>query len=158
MIRVQRNGDDVRKLRTYGCRIQDTQSYRGEKRRSDSCKDKDSEAVIQVHREYDDDQFGMVRGDGEMSVEVHIPSGLREYCRCPAEVQVTATTVGAALKELQREYASLYICVCDETGSVRKHVNLFVNSDMVPVRRDNGFETPLHSGDVLTIWQAVSGG
>ncbi len=93
-----------------------------------------------------------------MSIEVHVPSGLREYCRCPSEISVSAATVGLALEQLQRDYSSLYLCVCDETGRVRKHVNLFVNSDMVPVRHDDGFETPLRPGDVLTIWQAVSGG
>jgi sulfur-carrier protein len=93
-----------------------------------------------------------------MSIAIHIPSGLREYCHCPAEINLTAATVGAALEELQREYSSLYTCVCDETGSVRRHVNLFVNSDMVPVRHDSGLATPLRAGDVLTIWQAVSGG
>ncbi len=93
-----------------------------------------------------------------MTVEVHIPRGLREYSRESNEIKITASNVGNALDVLRREYPSLYNCVCDETGRVRQHLNLFVNSEMVPVRNSSGLDTPLQSGDVLTIWQAVSGG
>ena len=93
-----------------------------------------------------------------MMVTVHISGGLSEYCRCPAEITIAAITVGSAMDAIQREYPSLYVSVCNETGRVREHLNLFVNSDMIPVHQGNGFETPLRPGDVLTIWQAVSGG
>jgi molybdopterin converting factor small subunit len=46
--------------------------------------------------------------------------------------------------------------VCDETGAVRRHINLFVNSSHV--RDRDGLDTPLAAGDVLTILPAVSGG
>ena len=93
-----------------------------------------------------------------MSIAVHIPRGFREYCRCPETINDTADTVVAALVQLQQEYPSLYTTVCDETGRVRPHIHLFVNSDMVPVRDVGGLETPLRPGDELTLWQAVSGG
>ena len=93
-----------------------------------------------------------------MTVAVQIPGALREYCHGAAEINVSADTVGAALVELEREHPSLYISVCDETGAVRRHVNLFVNSDLVRVRHESAMETPLRLGDVLTIWPSVSGG
>jgi len=93
-----------------------------------------------------------------MKVEVQIPGSLREYCKGANEIAVSATSVGEALRQLQREHGSLYLCVCDETGAVRRHMNLFVNSDLVPVREPLGLETRLNPGDVLTIWTAVSGG
>ena len=93
-----------------------------------------------------------------MSIAVHIPRGLREYCRCPEMINITADSVVAALVQLQHEYPSLYTSVCDETGRVRQHIHLFVNSDMVPVHEVGGLEMPLHPGDELTVWQAVSGG
>jgi len=46
--------------------------------------------------------------------------------------------------------------VCDETGRVRRHLNVFVNSDNV--RDLDGLDTVLKSGDVVTILPAVSGG
>jgi molybdopterin converting factor small subunit len=47
--------------------------------------------------------------------------------------------------------------VCDETGNVRRHVNVFVNSGNT---RDlpTGLETRLEPGDVVSILPAVSGG
>ena len=93
-----------------------------------------------------------------MTVKVQISGTLKEYSRQSSEINISALNVGAALEALQSEYPSLYNCVCDETGRVRRHLNLFVNCDLVPIRNTNGFDTLLHSGDVLTIWQAVSGG
>jgi sulfur-carrier protein len=50
----------------------------------------------------------------------------------------------------------LYRNVCDETGAVRRHLNVFVNSDNV--RDLDGVDTMLTPGDVVTILPAVSGG
>jgi molybdopterin converting factor small subunit len=50
----------------------------------------------------------------------------------------------------------LYRSVCDETGKVRAHVNLFVNT--THVRDREGLDTALVPGDVITILPAVSGG
>jgi molybdopterin synthase sulfur carrier subunit len=50
----------------------------------------------------------------------------------------------------------LYRNICDETGMVRRHLNVFVNSDNV--RDLDGVDTRLAPGDVLTILPAVSGG
>ena len=62
----------------------------------------------------------------------------------------------AALEQLERSHPSLYSSVCDETGKVRRHVNLFVNDSNVRDRQ--GLDTALVPGDVLTIVPAVSGG
>jgi molybdopterin converting factor small subunit len=50
----------------------------------------------------------------------------------------------------------LYRNVCDETGTLRPHLNVFVNSDNV--RDLDGVDTTLMPGDVVTILPAVSGG
>ena len=91
-----------------------------------------------------------------MSIAVHIPAPLRPYCGGVSELRIPAPTVRAALLEIERRHPSLYSGVCDETGAVRRHVNLFVNSDHV--RDRDGLDTALTPGDVLTILPAVSGG
>ena len=91
-----------------------------------------------------------------MSIAVHIPAPLRPYCGGASELRIPAPTVRALLLELERRHPSLYGSVCDETGAVRRHVNLFVNSDHV--RDRDGLDTALTPGDVLTILPAVSGG
>jgi len=68
----------------------------------------------------------------------------------------SAHTVRAALEDLQRSQSALYRNVCDETGTVRRHLNVFVNSDNV--RDLDGVDTALTPGDVVTILPAVSGG
>ena len=52
--------------------------------------------------------------------------------------------------------SALYRNICDETGAVRRHLNVFVNADNV--RDLDGLDTALRPGDVLTILPAVSGG
>lgn len=91
-----------------------------------------------------------------MSVTVHIPATLRADCGGAAELRLSAATVRGALEQIERSHPALYRSVCDETGSVRRHVNLFVNNSFLHQRE--GLDTALAPGDVLTIMPAVSGG
>ena len=91
-----------------------------------------------------------------MSITIHVPAVLRDYCEGARALTLSAQSVGAALKQLQRSHPALYRGVCDETGTVRRHVNVFVNTSHV--RDLEGLDTALVSGDVITILPAVSGG
>jgi len=91
-----------------------------------------------------------------MTITIHVPPPLRVYCERTSELSVSAQSVRAALEELERSHPSLYRNICDETGRVRRHVNLFVNKHHV--RDREGLDTALAPGDVLTILPAVSGG
>jgi molybdopterin converting factor small subunit len=91
-----------------------------------------------------------------MTIKVFIPGVLRACCRGARELTLSVATVRAALEELERSHPPLYRSVCDETGAVRRHVNLFVNIDNI--RDGAGLDTALVSGDILTIMPAVSGG
>src|SRR5207237_5636251 len=90
------------------------------------------------------------------AVTVHVPAALRKYCNGAADLPVSASNVRAALEELERDHASLYRNICDETGAVRRQLNVFVNSSYVSGR--DGLDTALAPGDVVTILAAVSGG
>jgi molybdopterin converting factor small subunit len=91
-----------------------------------------------------------------MSITIQVPSALREYCGGQPAISLTAPTVRAALLQLEVRHPSLYRSVCDETGAVRRHVNVFVNTSHI--RERNGLDTALESGDIITILPAVSGG
>lgn len=91
-----------------------------------------------------------------MTIRVHTSLLLREYCGCAAELALEAGSVRAALVELARSEPRLHRSVCDETGAVRRHVNLFVGTRHI--RELGGLDAPLRPGDELTIIQAVSGG
>ncbi len=91
-----------------------------------------------------------------MTITIHVPAVLRGCCAGAAELSLAAASVRAALEEIERRHPALYRSVCDETGAVRRHVNLFVNTSHV--RDREGLDTALAPGDVVTILPAVSGG
>lgn len=91
-----------------------------------------------------------------MNVTVYIPSPLREYAGGASSLVLAAATVRSALAQIERTHPTLYRSICDETDSVRRHVNLFVNSSHI--RDLEQLETALASGDTITIVPAVSGG
>jgi molybdopterin synthase sulfur carrier subunit len=90
------------------------------------------------------------------TISMHVPGPLRVYCDGAAEVQLSAHNVRAAFEELERRYPTLHRGICDETGAVRRHIGVFVNSSHV--RDRDGLDTPLAPGDVVIILPAVSGG
>lgn len=90
------------------------------------------------------------------NITIHVPQALRVRCGGAAKLQVAAGSVRAALEEIELRHSDLYAGICDDSGTVRKHVNLFVND--VHVRDREGLDTGLASGDVITILPAVSGG
>jgi molybdopterin converting factor small subunit len=89
-------------------------------------------------------------------VTIQVPGVLRECCAGAAKLELSARDVRAALARLEQQHPALYRSVCDETGAVRRHVNLFVNTS--DVRDRQGLDTLLAPGDVVTILPAVSGG
>lgn len=90
------------------------------------------------------------------TVTIFVPGLLRHCCDGASTLSVPAADLRGALEQLETRFPSLYRSVCDETGAVRRHVNLFVNSDN---SRDlDGVDTTLAAGDVITILPAVSGG
>ena len=90
------------------------------------------------------------------TITVHIPTPLRGCCAGASELAFPAASLREVLAELERHHPALHRSICDETGSVRRHVNLFVNTHHM--RDCNGLDTPLEAGDVVTILPAVSGG
>ena len=91
-----------------------------------------------------------------MTVTIRVPQTLRAYSGGAPELASEAPTVGAALDQLGQEHPRLYLNICDETGAVRRHLNIFVNSSHMRDRQ--GLATELMPGDVITILPAVSGG
>ena len=81
---------------------------------------------------------------------------LRQYCGRARTLDVSGPTVRAVLAEIERDYPALYVNVCDETGAVRRHINIFVNDEHM--RELDGLDSAVVPGDVVTILPAVSGG
>ena len=90
------------------------------------------------------------------TVTVQIPGPLLAASGGVPEIAVGTGRLRAVLEELERRYPALHRSICDETGQVRRHVNLFVNTHHI--RDREGLDTVLAPGDVLIILPAVSGG
>jgi molybdopterin converting factor small subunit len=71
-------------------------------------------------------------------------------------VDSPATTVGEALDSLWRHHLGLRDRVLTENGSLRPHVNIFLNADNV--RRKQLLDTTLPENCEITILPSVSGG
>jgi molybdopterin converting factor small subunit len=91
-----------------------------------------------------------------MTITIHLSAALRDCCAGASRLTLSAPSVRAVLEHLERSHPALYRSICDETGSVRRHVNLFVNT--AHLRDREGLDTALVPGDVLAILPAVSGG
>jgi MoaD family protein len=90
------------------------------------------------------------------TIRISVPAVLRHCCKGAREVVLSAPNVRDALDQLEQNHPELYRSVCNETGAVRRHVNLFVNTDNI--RDREGLDTVVEPGDVITILPAVSGG
>ena len=91
-----------------------------------------------------------------MTITIHLPAVLRACCAGASKLSLSAPSVRAALEQIEQSHPALYRSVCDETGAVRRHVNLFVNELHMSERE--GLDTALAPGDVVTLMPAVSGG
>lgn len=91
-----------------------------------------------------------------MGVKVSVPAPLRQYCDKKKEIELEGSTVKDVLASMQSNYSLLYEKVCEEDGSVRQYVNLFINGK--DIRKQNNLDTELSANDSLTIIPAVAGG
>lgn len=98
----------------------------------------------------------MLAAGQNSAIKVFVPGPLRACSGGASELLLSAPNVRAALEQLERSHPSLHRSICDETGAVRRHVNLFVNA--AHMRDRDGLDTPLAAGDVIIIMTAVSGG
>ena len=72
------------------------------------------------------------------------------------ESDVVGETVRAAIDSLERLYPGFGSYIVDDTGKLRRHVNIFVNEE--PIHDRAGLSDKLTPTDRLFILQALSGG
>ena len=71
-------------------------------------------------------------------------------------VDVTGATVADLLDELAAEHPLLARRIRDETGQVRRFVNVYVDGE--DVRYQQGIATPVADGTVVQVLPSVAGG
>ena len=91
-----------------------------------------------------------------MAITIRIPTPLRRLTGNMDVVSVDANSVGSCVEELERSYPGLKERLCDETGELRRFVNISVNGE--DVRFLQGLATAITDRDEVSIVPAVAGG
>ena len=91
-----------------------------------------------------------------MAVTVRIPTPLQRLTNGQGEVQAEGATIQALLADLERKFPGIKERLCDETGKLRRVVNVFVNEE--DIRFLQGDQTPIKAGDDVSIIPAIAGG
>lgn len=91
-----------------------------------------------------------------MSIRVRIPSPLRRLTSGQDSVTLDAGELGQGIEALEASFPGMKERLCDESGELRRFVNIFVNGE--DVRFLSGLNTPLKDGDEVSIVPAVAGG
>ena len=91
-----------------------------------------------------------------MSVNVRIPTQLRSLTGEAAELTVDPGTVGEVLAGLDVAHPGMGERLFDTDGTLRRFVNVFVADE--DIRFLQGLETPVTSGQTVSIVPAVAGG
>jgi sulfur-carrier protein len=91
-----------------------------------------------------------------MSISVKIPTPLRKLTNEKDTVTGEGDSVEQIIHNLEESYPGLKERLCDDAGDLRRFVNIFVNGE--DVRFLSGLQTPLKTGDELSIVPAVAGG
>ena len=92
-----------------------------------------------------------------MPISVRIPTPLRKLTN--EQDIVTAEhsgTLAELIDVLERDYPGLKERLCDETGELRRFVNVYINGE--DVRFLSGLQTALAAGAEVSIVPAVAGG
>ena len=91
-----------------------------------------------------------------MAAKVRIPAPLRKLTQDQAVVEVDGKTVQDLLNSLEKNYPGLKERICDESGQIRRFVNVFVNGE--DIRFKEGPKTAVSEGAEVSIIPAIAGG
>ena len=91
-----------------------------------------------------------------MAQKVRIPTPLRKLTNNEEVVEVSAATISDAISELQTRYPGIKERLVDESGAVRRFVNVYVNEEDIRFLQNQ--KTPLKDGDEISIIPAIAGG
>ncbi|RCG22405.1 MoaD/ThiS family protein [Sphaerisporangium album] len=91
-----------------------------------------------------------------MSVSVRIPTILRTYTDGAAEVKGEGATLRDVLQKLDADFPGIGARILDETGNLRRFVNVYVGEE--DVRFIDGLDTVTPDGVQVSVIPAVAGG
>ena len=88
--------------------------------------------------------------------KVMIPTPLRPFTDKQDDVEITGSTDGEILTQLTAKHDCLQKHLYNDDGMLRSFVNIYLNDE--DIRYLQREETPVKSGDTLSIIPSVAGG
>jgi molybdopterin synthase sulfur carrier subunit len=89
-------------------------------------------------------------------IKVRIPTPLRPLTKGQGEVEAKAGNISEMIETLNCAHPGLKDRLCDDTGELRRFVNIYVNEE--DIRFLKGKDTSLKDGDEVSIVPAIAGG
>ena len=91
-----------------------------------------------------------------MAVKVIIPTPLQKLTKNRTDVEANGSNIRELIDDLEKNFPGLKERICDETGKIRRFINIYVNEEDVRfLKQDN---TSLKDGDEVSIIPAIAGG
>jgi molybdopterin converting factor small subunit len=91
-----------------------------------------------------------------MTVSIRIPTILRTFTGGAAEVSASEGTLREVIAGLDASYPGIAGRIVDDTGKLRRFVNVYVGDE--DVRFAQGLDTPVPAGGHVSVIPAVAGG
>lgn len=89
-------------------------------------------------------------------VKVRIPSPLRKLTQNQTVVESQGSDIEAIFEDLEKKYPGIRERLCNETGQVRRFINIFVDGE--DIRSKNGIKTQVNVNSEISIIPAIAGG
>lgn len=91
-----------------------------------------------------------------MAVTVRIPTPLRRLTQNQPEVEAEGNTIEGLIENLEANYPGIKERICDESGNIRRFVNIYLNDE--DIRFLDGNATAVKDGDEISVIPAIAGG
>ena len=91
-----------------------------------------------------------------MATNIRIPAPLRKLTQEQELVEANGANIEEILADHEKNYPGLKERVCDESGNVRRFVNIFVNDEDIRFLDEKA--TVVKAGDEISIVPAIAGG
>ncbi|MBI4006784.1 MAG: MoaD/ThiS family protein [Gammaproteobacteria bacterium] len=89
-------------------------------------------------------------------MKVHFTPALKRFVPDLKSIEIQGATIADVITNIEDVYPGLTDYLVEENGSLRKHVNIFVNDTFIRDRKT--LSDTVHPRDEVFIIQALSGG
>ena len=87
---------------------------------------------------------------------IRFTTALKRFFPDLVDQEISGNTVKDILVQVNQRYPGIQSYLIEETGGLRKHINIFVRGELITDR--SGLQDELGAQDEVVIFQALSGG